>query len=93
MNQVSVDVYAIALLQPGSLPKASSGKVKRSFCKEQYLNQNLKAIALWQSPPSKSDLTSVINRYLNPMTHLRRYSSLFRGKLRRFLYQIRNQNN
>jgi acyl-CoA synthetase (AMP-forming)/AMP-acid ligase II len=88
-----VDVYAIALLQPGSLPKTSSGKVKRSFCKEQYLNQNLKTISLWQSPSSKNDLTTVINRYLNPMTHLRRYSGLFRGKLRRFLYQIRNQDN
>lgn len=86
-----VDVYAIALLQPGSLPKTSSGKVKRSFCQEQFLNQNLKTIALWQSPAEASDLTTVMQRYLNPTTHLRRYSGLFRGKLRRLLYQVRRR--
>ncbi len=32
------------LVQPGTLPKTSSGKLQRAFCKEQYLDKNLKTI-------------------------------------------------
>ena len=30
------------LVEPGSLPKTSSGKLQRSLCKTRYLDQELK---------------------------------------------------
>ncbi|HOL17852.1 MAG TPA: AMP-binding protein [Bacillota bacterium] len=34
----------IVLVQPGTLPKTSSGKLQRSLCRKQYLNKELKLI-------------------------------------------------
>jgi acyl-CoA synthetase (AMP-forming)/AMP-acid ligase II len=83
-----VDVYAIALLKPGGLPKTSSGKVQRSLCREKFLAGELNTLAQWRSPQGGSDITATMNRYLNPLTHLKRYSGLIRGRMRRFVYQI-----
>ena len=35
----------VMLVQPGTLPKTSSGKLQRAKCKEQYLNDELAVIA------------------------------------------------
>lgn len=43
-------VDAIALIKPGNLPRTSSGKVQRQFCKQQYLNNGLELIAEWSHP-------------------------------------------
>ncbi len=87
-----IDIYAIAFLTPGSLPKTSSGKVRRSFCKEQFLAGKLNTLGEWISPEGNdSNITSTIERYLNPMTHLKRYSGLIRGRLRRVVYQLLNR--
>ncbi|HHP7231156.1 MAG TPA: fatty acyl-AMP ligase [Xenococcaceae cyanobacterium] len=83
------DLYAISLLAPGSLPKTSSGKVRRSFCQQQFLAGELKTLAQWHSlDQSSHNITATMERYLNPMTHLSRYSGAIRGKLRRLVYQI-----
>ena len=34
----------IILVQPGTLPKTSSGKLQRSLCRKQYLDEDLKAV-------------------------------------------------
>ncbi len=34
----------IVLVQPGTLPKTSSGKLQRSLCRKQYLEEDLKAV-------------------------------------------------
>lgn len=34
-------VYAVVLLKPGSIPRTSSGKVRRYACKEEFLNNTL----------------------------------------------------
>ncbi|MFU8795448.1 MAG: AMP-binding protein, partial [Dethiobacteria bacterium] len=34
----------IVLVQPGTLPKTSSGKLQRTLCRSQYLNKELKAL-------------------------------------------------
>jgi len=34
----------IVLVQPGTLPKTSSGKLQRTLCRSQYLNSELKAL-------------------------------------------------
>jgi amino acid adenylation domain-containing protein/non-ribosomal peptide synthase protein (TIGR01720 family) len=43
-----LQVCAIALVKPGSIPKTSSGKIRRSACRENYLNNRLDLVALWQ---------------------------------------------
>lgn len=34
----------VVLVQPGTLPKTSSGKLQRNLCREQYLNKELKGL-------------------------------------------------
>ena len=43
-----VDVYGVALLKPGSIPKTSSGKIQRGVCKNQFLSGDLATVAQWQ---------------------------------------------
>jgi acyl-CoA synthetase (AMP-forming)/AMP-acid ligase II len=82
-----VDVYAIVLLQPGSLPKTSSGKVQRSACKHKFLDGSFDSLAEWRSPQAEQhDITSLLKKYFNLSTHLKRYSALFKGRLRRWIY-------
>ncbi|HKX32076.1 MAG TPA: amino acid adenylation domain-containing protein, partial [Blastocatellia bacterium] len=44
-----IQVSAIALVRPGSVPKTSSGKLQRRACREAYLNRQLDPIAEWRS--------------------------------------------
>lgn len=79
-----VDIYAFVLLKTGNIPKTSSGKIQRHLCKTKYLDGSLEMIGEWRSSPNTaSDMTSVLKRYFNPTTHLRRYFTLARGKIRR----------
>ncbi|MBI4576845.1 MAG: amino acid adenylation domain-containing protein [Planctomycetes bacterium] len=41
---------AVALLQPGRLPRTSSGKVRRAACREAFLAGTLEAIEEWHAP-------------------------------------------
>ncbi|WP_404788822.1 AMP-binding protein [Altericista sp. CCNU0014] len=43
-----LQVYAIALLKPGTLPKTSSGKVQRNACKTAFLAGELASVAEWR---------------------------------------------
>jgi 3-oxoacyl-(acyl-carrier-protein) synthase/acyl carrier protein len=45
-----VDVYAIALLRSGGIPKTSSGKIQRSACRRMFLDGTLNALATWRRP-------------------------------------------
>jgi acyl-CoA synthetase (AMP-forming)/AMP-acid ligase II/acyl carrier protein len=42
-----LQVYAIALLKPMSIPKTSSGKIQRSLCRAQFLEQSLNVAGTW----------------------------------------------
>ena len=44
----ALDVYAIWLLKPRSIPKTSSGKLRRHACQEGYLADSLEVVAKWQ---------------------------------------------
>ncbi len=44
INVVGFPPHDIRLLQPGTLPKTSSGKLQRDLCKKQYLNKELKIV-------------------------------------------------
>jgi acyl-CoA synthetase (AMP-forming)/AMP-acid ligase II len=81
-----LDVYAIALLKPGSLPKTPSGKIQRHLCRKKFLNQELEVLDEWRSDDNRpSDIHSLIHYYLNPLTHLHRYLALSKGRFRRIL--------
>lgn len=54
-----VAVEAITLLEPRTLPKTTSGKVRRRTCRDRFLAEDLPAIASWRraavnAPPSSS---------------------------------------
>ena len=88
-DQHLIDVFAIALLKPGSIPKTSSGKIQRRACKQKYLDSSLDILSQWRSPQKEpSNLTSLINRYLNPLTHAKRYLTFTKSSLRRWLFLI-----
>lgn len=44
-----VEVHAVVLVKAGTVPKTSSGKTRRSACRELYLNQQLAPLALWEA--------------------------------------------
>ncbi|HEX8132453.1 MAG TPA: beta-ketoacyl synthase N-terminal-like domain-containing protein, partial [Actinomycetes bacterium] len=47
-EQHDLAVHAIVLLQPASIPKTSSGKIKRHACRADYLAGGLKTVAEWR---------------------------------------------
>ncbi|NJQ98293.1 MAG: hypothetical protein HC784_13230, partial [Hydrococcus sp. CSU_1_8] len=59
---------------------------------EKFLEGSLDIVGEWRLQ-GQSDMIVLINRYLNPMTHLRRYSLLFGGRMRRFLYWLMKEKN
>ncbi|NJP22446.1 MAG: fatty acyl-AMP ligase, partial [Hydrococcus sp. CRU_1_1] len=89
-QQHFIDVYAIALLPPGHLPKTSSGKVRRNECKLQFLNNSLETIDCWYLPhPESSNVTSLIQRYTNPLTYMKILSSIALGKIKSSLSRLK----
>jgi acyl-CoA synthetase (AMP-forming)/AMP-acid ligase II/acyl carrier protein len=45
-----LQVYAIALLKPGSLPKTSSGKIQRNACRAAFQDRTLTVVGEWREP-------------------------------------------
>jgi 8-amino-7-oxononanoate synthase len=43
-----VQVYAVVLIKPGSIPKTSSGKIQRHACRARFLAGNLEAVGEWK---------------------------------------------
>ncbi|BCL39538.1 AMP-binding protein [Nostoc sp. MS1] len=52
-------IYAIVLVDPGSIPKTSSGKIQRSACRSAFLEKSLKVIASWEHSSRISDEVEV----------------------------------
>ncbi|MGL5081931.1 MAG: fatty acyl-AMP ligase [Microcoleaceae cyanobacterium] len=61
-EQHTVDVYAIALLKTGTIPKTSSGKIQRRACRAQFLQQALNLVAQWQLSEESSSLVELANQ-------------------------------
>lgn len=88
-EQHFIDVYGIVLVQPGRIPKTSSGKVQRSACQEQFLAGNLAVWEQWYlSDVERSDVTALLQKYTNPVTYLKLIVAIARGKLRSWLYGL-----
>jgi amino acid adenylation domain-containing protein len=43
-----LQVHAILLLKPAAIPRTSSGKIQRSACRDEFLEDTLKTVARWQ---------------------------------------------
>ena len=56
-----VEVYAIALIKTGSIPKTSSGKIQRRGCQAKFLSGDLNIVARWQSQPAGKNVTEMVN--------------------------------
>lgn len=46
----ALHTHAIVLIKPASLPRTTSGKVRRKACRAAYLENSLPAVAAWASP-------------------------------------------
>jgi acyl-CoA synthetase (AMP-forming)/AMP-acid ligase II len=60
--------YAIVLIPGGTLPKTSSGKIRRRTCREMYLRRELEIVAEWRAEGEKS--LQVVAEYVAPRTPL-----------------------
>ncbi|MEC4985376.1 MAG: aminotransferase class I/II-fold pyridoxal phosphate-dependent enzyme [Oscillatoria sp. PMC 1068.18] len=60
-----LQVYAIALLQPETLPKTSSGKTQRYLCREQFLANKLTVLGEWKLNLQESEFSSELSEKLN----------------------------
>src|SRR5208283_2913460 len=50
LAEYAVDVSAVALLRPNSLPKTSSGKTQRTKARQDFLGDQLGALFQWRDP-------------------------------------------
>jgi acyl transferase domain-containing protein/acyl-CoA synthetase (AMP-forming)/AMP-acid ligase II/NADPH:quinone reductase-like Zn-dependent oxidoreductase/NAD(P)-dependent dehydrogenase (short-subunit alcohol dehydrogenase family)/acyl carrier protein len=54
VEQHELEVYAVALVKPGMIPKTSSGKIQRTECRRRYLSQSLEPVCEWTLSDAQS---------------------------------------
>src|SRR5205085_7653712 len=64
-----VQIYDLALVEFGSVPKTSSGKVQRRACRAMFLEGSLNVLAQWRSP-SIADSDSSSTEPAQPVRNL-----------------------
>jgi len=63
-----LQVYALVLIKPGTLPRTSSGKLQRFVCREKFLMRSLEEVAVWTSGlPTQPDDKSAVS-FPSPVT-------------------------
>jgi acyl-CoA synthetase (AMP-forming)/AMP-acid ligase II len=71
VSQHGLDIYAVVLVKTGSIPKTSSGKIRRHACRTAFLKGNLEVVDDWsESPQNKSkflNLQSEIDTMLHEL--------------------------
>jgi acyl-CoA synthetase (AMP-forming)/AMP-acid ligase II/acyl carrier protein len=58
-DEHELEVHAIVLAKAGEVPKTSSGKTRRSACRDRYLTGELQAVAQWTADRQADDDASV----------------------------------
>jgi alkylation response protein AidB-like acyl-CoA dehydrogenase/acyl carrier protein len=53
-----LQTHALVLVKPSTLPRTSSGKLRRSACRQDFLNGSLSAVASWAGPATEPDTDS-----------------------------------
>ncbi|MGK7921981.1 MAG: fatty acyl-AMP ligase [Trichodesmium sp.] len=61
----TVEVYAIALLKTGSIPKTTSGKIQRQRCRGQFLEETLNIVGQWQLQTEKGSVSELASNYID----------------------------
>ena len=65
-EQNMANVFAVALLKTGSIPKTSSGKIQRSACQSMFLDGTLNTVAQWQqSEIAETDITDLAGQFFS----------------------------
>ncbi len=57
-----VQLQAVVLIRPASLPKTSSGKVRRSACRAAFLQGSLDVVAAWEAEGSSTAVLDLAGR-------------------------------
>ncbi len=57
----TVEVYEIALLKTGSIPKTTSGKIQRSACRSKFLDRTLNVVGQWRIQNEESSVFELAN--------------------------------
>lgn len=57
-----LEVHAIVLGKAGEIPKTSSGKTRRSACRQRYLAGQLQIVAHWQASEESAEEEEVLDR-------------------------------
>lgn len=66
-RQHGLQVYAIALIKTGSIPKTSSGKIQRHACKSQFSDAALNVVGSWSENPRLSAEFVRLNAEMNSL--------------------------
>lgn len=61
IDEHEVQLYAVALVGAGTIPKTSSGKIQRRACKEEFLNGSLSLLYEWQVPDAQESKDDISN--------------------------------
>ena len=65
-EQNLANVFAVALLKTGSIPKTSSGKIQRRACRSMFLDGELNTVAQWQqSEIPETDITDLAGQFFS----------------------------
>ena len=65
-EQNLANVYAIALLKTGSIPKTSSGKIQRRACQHKFLEGDLNIVGQWrQEQVEQTDVTDLAGQFFS----------------------------
>ncbi|MEL6495141.1 MAG: fatty acyl-AMP ligase [Cyanobacteria bacterium J06623_7] len=65
-EQNMANVFAVALLKTGSMPKTSSGKIQRRACRSMFLDGSLNTVAQWQqSEIPETDITDLAGQFFS----------------------------
>ena len=67
-SQHGLEVHSVVLVKPGSIPKTSSGKIRRFACRAKFLAKSLEIVEDWSKNPEEtlkfqqlqSDVSSVL---------------------------------
>jgi acyl transferase domain-containing protein/acyl-CoA synthetase (AMP-forming)/AMP-acid ligase II/acyl carrier protein len=55
LEEFGIEAYAILLVKAGSIPKTSSGKIRRSACKAEFISGGLSVVGEWTRKVEEAD--------------------------------------
>src|SRR5262249_28720546 len=86
-DEHEVELYGFVLVEPGGVPKTSSGKIQRGACRSAFLARTLAALGEWRASgqPTGGGLSRAALLAALPSRRQALLESHFRGQLARVL--------